>query len=154
MGYTHYWSFKSKDIDYRQHARAVSEIQILLSRLPEFSETAGGHYNNEPIGLRSPDGTGKPILTLEEIKFNGDGRKNLDHESFWIDFNNLELSGFCKTARKPYDLAVCLCLLCLSQNIDGFKIGSDGDDEDWQQAYQIYNEFNVNSKFKSLILNN
>ena len=43
----------------------------------------------------------------DEIMFNGMAIKGLDHETFYIDKKNDKKSfDFCKTNRKPYDLAV------------------------------------------------
>ena len=43
----------------------------------------------------------------DEIVFNSNSIGNLDHETFYISKKNDQKSfSFCKTARKPYDLAV------------------------------------------------
>ena len=86
------------------------------------------------------------------IRFNGDESKGLDHETFVFEFKEEDQSDFCKTARKPYDVFVCLCLISLANNLEGFTFSSDGDEEDWEQAVQIYGEFN--KTFKSLTFNN
>ena len=44
---------------------------------------------------------------MDEIIFNGNSIGDLDHETFYINKkNDQESFNFCKTARKPYDLAV------------------------------------------------
>jgi hypothetical protein len=85
------------------------------------------------------------------IQINGVGAEA--HEDLYISripkFYSWEntkepLFRFCKTARKKYDLAVCLCLLhveTLINNDDKFKMSSDGDwNVEWQQSREIYEE--------------
>ena len=47
---------------------------------------------------------------------------------------------FCKTNRRPYDLAVCLLLLRISKLApDAMNLNSDGNwDADWQEARKTY----------------
>ena len=146
MGYTHYWKQKRVSTNYKEQANKVlTEVNVLLERIPQNSETAGGHYHDEKIVLCSGDGTGKPDISKERICFNGDEKRCLDHETFHYEFNG-ETSDFdfCKTARKPYDMAVCLCLLSLANHIEGFEFSSDGNKDDWQPAIDFYLEMNKN----------
>ena len=47
---------------------------------------------------------------------------------------------FCKTNRKPYDLAVCAVLLAFKKRfVTTVKISSDGSSEEWKDAYTLYN---------------
>ena len=131
MGFTHYWRYspQTKVTSKTQAQVVIDEISILLDKLPKS------------IVLRGGLGTGKPVFTTNEINFNGDGNKDLDHETFYFAFTGKELEfAFCKTARKPYDLMVCLCLLSLKDNLPGFNFSSDGDLEDWQPAIDFYTE--------------
>jgi hypothetical protein len=118
----------------------------MLTLLPKHSETAGGHFRNEELILRGSDGTGKPEITDTFINFNGYKRKHLDHETFYIEWSKeffKDWGGFCfcKTARKPYDMFVCLCLLSLANHITGFEFSSDGDKDDWEPAIEFYKNF-------------
>lgn len=143
MGYTHYWNLKKLPENYdSKKTKAFIEIQSLLERhLPEKCETAGACYDEHPVKLRSGDGTGFPEITSELICFNGDRKVNMDHEGFYFPFGNgVTDFQFCKTARKPYDIAVCITLLSLANNIDTFDFSSDGDREDWQPAIDLYVE--------------
>ena len=91
------------------------------------------------IILRDGFGDGEPTINNELISFNGDGENGLAHETFLYNFDAKPFKfEFCKTARKPYDQAVCLCLLALANNIEGFEFSSDGDKEDWQPAIDFY----------------
>jgi hypothetical protein len=84
------------------------------------------------------------------IRFNGWGDNG--HETFLItremsdysirDPESGESFDFCKTARKPYDVAVCLVLLSIARHAPkSFSISSDGDwDVEWSEARKIYKE--------------
>lgn len=109
---------------------------------------AGGYHDEDPCIIKGPMGTGLPIFLQNEIAFNGDESKHLDHESFYITWNNKDedgedLYGFCKTARKPYDILVCMSLLALEESFNDpkvFSFSSDGDDTDWYRARDLYKE--------------
>jgi len=65
------------------------------------------------------------------LQVNGKGGNG--HEEFTLreHYNQLE-PGFCKTARKPYDIVVTACLLILYYRLgDLIDISSDGDTDDW-----------------------
>ena len=73
------------------------------------------------------------------IRFNGVGE--LSHETFMVDriYRDFE---FCKTNRKPYDLAVCSVLILVSLYADGGEISSDGlgdtyTDSEWKDAWEF-----------------
>ncbi len=151
MGYTHYWNQKTVPTHYKEKVNKVLiEVQILLERMPLMATTAG-QDGDEKIILCGGDGTGKPDISNERICFNGDEKRGLDHETFHYEFNEETLDfDFCKTARKPYDMAVCLCLLSLANHIEGFEFTSDGDIDDWQPAIDFYLEMNKNYKSENL----
>lgn len=45
---------------------------------------------------------------------------------------------FCKTAQKPYDIAVAICLIIIKQRLkNNIKVSSDGDNCDWIDAKMI-----------------
>lgn len=135
MGYTHYWRFhrdKMTTEDIRNTFKAVSEeIQDIINKLPQSKDI-----------LRGGLGEGEPIINESEVWFNGDEELGNDHETFSINLTDTEPFGFCKTARKPYDLFVCLTLLSFTEYFpsDVFQLSSDGNAEDWQEAVDLYNE--------------
>ena len=59
--------------------------------------------------IRGFDGTGEPVVTMDEIGFNGDKTRDvkLGCEACWFD-NDEENIGFnfCKTREYPYDAVV------------------------------------------------
>jgi len=142
MGFSHYWKYKTPTQDCQKEFKQVrKELRKVMKNLPEFSETGGGYYKDEPIVLKGGRGTGKPIINTKEIYFNGDSSKDLDHETFYFPFNGKPFDfEFCKTARKPYDFMVCITLLSLRNNVTGFSFSSDGDQEDWEPAVKYYEE--------------
>ena len=107
--------------------------------------------------LRGVIGEGEPTISDNEICFNGDGSngQDLDHETFVFklfqsghnrkidEFEKDGVFGFCKTARKPYDVAVCVSLMVIKHHIGSdFSISSDGDLEDgWGEAIEFYEKF-------------
>lgn len=141
MGYTHYWN-QTRVATKKQSTLAQKEIEILLADLPEYTQTAGGFYSDEVLELGNRWGDGNHVINKEEIQVNGAGVSGQD--SFDIKWKEKNI-GNCKTGRKPYDFAVCLCLLSLAKNIPSFKVGSDGIndytgefEDDWQPAIDYY----------------
>lgn len=134
MGYTHYWTLKKAD--NKTWKEFVAACKELHKALPETSETAGGYYADGKIVICGWDGTGKPEFKLSGISFNGDEETGNNHETFLIEKENTDWN-FCKTARKPYDLLVCACLIA-AKEILGYEVRSDGDFEDWKPAIAFY----------------
>lgn len=156
MGYTHYFEFKSPTPNCQKEFKQVrKEIRKVMKNLPEFSKTGGGYYEDEPIVLCGGNGIGKPVINTKVIYFNGSRQKDLNHETFYFEFNDKPFSfKFCKTDRKPYDFMVCITLLSLRNNVTGFKFSSDGNLKDWEPAIRYYEEHIGELKNKEEILNN
>lgn len=135
MGYTHNWT--GKPATTKNFKVFVDTCKQLHDALPEQSDTAGGYYSDEPIVICGDDGTGLPEFSKEKVAFNGTAEDEMMHESFWI------LKGgevdFCKTNRKPYDLLVCACLIA-AKEILGYDVSSNGEEEEWQDAINLYKE--------------
>jgi hypothetical protein len=148
MGYTHYWRFhrdKMKTEKLRQTFKKVSEeIQELYKNLSLIPKT--GYHTDYPIIIKGGLGEGEPIINESEIWFNGDGELGNDHETFSINWTDSSAFGFCKTARKPYDLLVCMSLLSFTEHFPShvFTLSSDGDAEEWQDAVDLYNKITDN----------
>jgi len=84
-----------------------------------------------------------------QIRFNGVG--NDGHETFILKKSSIgselpllesDQFNFCKTARKPYDLAVGLVLLVAKNHSpNSIRVSSDGDwESDWKEIRDSYNE--------------
>jgi hypothetical protein len=78
------------------------------------------------------------------VFLNGIGE--LSHETFCLErvtdttgFTQRDDDGlifkFCKTAQKPYDIAVCSALIIAKKHFGkSIMISSDGDNEEWQES--------------------
>lgn len=111
MGYTHYWKLN------RESSKSLKEnwknIKPWLQKVLDFqAEKIQREYNDSK----------KPALTDKFLAFNGKGDEG--HETFYFQLN-LQKFTFCKTSRKEYDLAVCLCLAVIQSFVD-IKLRSDG----------------------------
>ena len=122
MGYTHYFNLKNNtnlnDIVIKEKYKMAIEL---------FKECQKYFPN---VKLCDWSGENEPFFTEFGMFFNGDKSNNLDHESFCLgyDENNVDYThGFCKTERKPYDIAVCCALLSFKEAFeDDFEYSSDG----------------------------
>ena len=136
MGYTHYWSISGKEIPPAAWDAAVEDIKKIWPEL-----------NNMGIKIvfDSNDTSLPAEITSEVIRFNGARAEG--HETFIINRKGPARTGkpirtpagkrfgFCKTARKPYDVAVCACLIILTYHLPSdFSASSDGYINDWEPA--------------------
>jgi hypothetical protein len=121
MGYTHYFPPQREFTDKEWNKMLEAFGKIL------------GHYPGV-VQLEENDSR-PPQADAERIQFNGIGSDG--HETFLLTKKPLgAFGGFssCKTARKPYDLVVCLTLLAAHVFARGaLSISSDGDwnDKGW-----------------------
>jgi hypothetical protein len=93
--------------------------------------------------IRGGLGKGSPMINESEVWFNGDDKTGMSHETFGIRWfpSGGEVNGFCKTARKPYDILVCVSLLAFNHafdNPDVFNFSSDGDNAEWEEAKDLF----------------
>ena len=128
MGYTHHWSIPLAHPDY---AKAWPGIIDDTRRIIDAVRATG-------VVIAGPDGYRRPILdTTQGIAFNGDATTDLDYETFVIappvPADRPRTFGFCKTGRRPYDLAVATVLLrCRLLLPEVFLIRSTGD---WEREW-------------------
>ncbi len=127
MGYTHYFK-QNKPVTDEQWAAFTKDAKVALKAIKKRG-----------IVLISNDESGV-IINNERINLNGDEENGLDHETFYMT-KDYPRFNFCKTARKPYDLAVCSLLLLANEHMPGHHdIGSDGDSDDWKEALEFNEE--------------
>jgi hypothetical protein len=114
MGYTHYLC-QSKKLKLTSKQHALID-QILTDHASILDVT-----QNDTKGL----------------DFNGIGDNA--HENACFIYGKLEGLSFTKTARKPYDIAVCKVWLVLSLS-SGVTISSDGDMDgsEWREAKEWF----------------
>ena len=100
-GYSNYWDH-TEDFTNSEWSKIVRLAKAAI-------KTAEKHG----IVIRDGWGKGKPKINNKEIYLNGDGEKNLDHETFRITkkVDTKSPQGLTKTARKPYDAVVATILL-------------------------------------------
>ncbi|MDP2950074.1 MAG: hypothetical protein Q8P22_11105 [Chloroflexota bacterium] len=141
MGYTHYWSH-DEELDRAALSHALADVAKIVRGVQDRG-----------IALRGPDGTGDPELTEFRVAFNGDAEQDEDYESFSFPIQGEEaqrarhlhggLWAFCKTARMPYDLAVCAALLVFKHHLGGqMRVSSDGgrEEDEWLPAEALVQE--------------
>lgn len=127
MGYTHYW-------EKNEGSKLI--IKTFKTKLLKAIEVMGKVVNDNSKLLAGWDGTGKPTVTKDVIRFNGKGEDN-SHETFSVASNWDGSFDFCKTARKPYDIVVVACLAVLKHFCgNAVRISSDGFDSSEGKAYE------------------
>jgi hypothetical protein len=135
MGYTHYFdnfNFK-KDYELGTAVKRRDFTDIEWEEIKVIAKEAKVIAKDYNIILS--DGNGDNIgfiIDDNRIMFNGYCDPNggdLSHETFCIDRIRDDRFGFCKTARKPYDLIVMYILLRIKYTSlakDTFTFSSDG----------------------------
>lgn len=127
MGYTHYWT-QRRDFTGDEW-RDVSGHVGTITRLVECE-----------LGVPLASGTGepgtRPAFSPGAVALNGVGGDS--HETFAVDRRRARLNPYsrvgwnsCKTARKPYDVAVTAVLAYLATVAETHDVSSDGRGEDW-----------------------
>lgn len=140
MGFTRYWDIKKslcpeKFKEFSKACKLVCEAwkEVLI----KFYLSQGDSLENaqHKSGISGWGGSGEPSFSDTEICFNGNRSfdkesYDLSHETFSIDVNSLGFN-FCKTARKPYDKQVVVCLYLAKKFFgDSIEVESDGKNED------------------------
>jgi hypothetical protein len=130
VGYTHYVT-QPRDFTKAEWLEVRSDISCILNDVMHVQDIALANSMGEC-------GT-QPEITDDMIMFNGLA-PNDDHESMVIERKRPQLEewqkrdrrgwSFCKTAAKPYDLAVVACLAYL-ESIHGWIVTSDGRGHEW-----------------------
>jgi hypothetical protein len=133
MGYTHYWN-QLRDFTREEWAQIREDFEALLKDVQ--------HVQGIPLASGEGEPGTSPEFTDEYILFNGVGDDA--HESFIVHrkrppkepWQSRRGGDFCKTARKPYDLAVIAALsyLCTVPDPAAFGANSDGHGRDWLEG--------------------
>jgi len=152
MEYTHYYKFSKNpsriNNGKKKFADAVNAAKTCIDRLPKriYSVNDGGKRTSYRLyPLCGGNGYGVPIFRDDRICFNGDAKHNQNNATFTL-LNDYNYCNFCNTARKPYDVAVCIALLCFKHYFcDDFYFTSDGDiekgEEGWKRAKRITDKY-------------
>jgi hypothetical protein len=165
MGFTHYWGFKNDNLPKDKFDKIVKDVEVIEKYFKDndiVSKNADCSFD-EPVKLADGLGENEGVSYLVNLQdgnktdyrsfaFNGVG--DLSHETFALN-EGLNEWNFCKTARKPYDLAVCLVLLSVKYHVRSARVTSDGGNEDWQHSFELYKTLfpkrNVSFKFKDWV---
>ena len=121
MGYTHYWE-NNKDINTESWTKIINDFKKVLNVIGDSIKLDGCFKGKEVF------------ISEEEICFNGVAEESC--ETFHIHREPTDFE-FCKTRAKPYDLAVCSCLLITAHHCKSFTFSSDGDSTSWENAINL-----------------
>ncbi len=129
MGYTHYWN-QSRSFSREEWSQIRSDFE-------ELKDVQ--HVQGIPLGNGSGEPGTAPEISDSKIWFNGVGDDS--RETFCLNrvrrkkqsWQSAAGNDFCKTARKPYDLAVtaALCYLTTVPDPAAFTASSDGYGKDF-----------------------
>ena len=110
MGYTHYWTMPS-EFSEDGWRKSISTIKKVIAK------------HKKLLAYESDQSLHPPRVSNGMVHFNGIDEEG--HETFIVE-KIPEAWSFCKTAYKPYDQAVCECLLVFKAFLPGFSLSSDG----------------------------
>lgn len=154
MTYTQYF-YRQTDISEDDFKRIAEDFRKLIPVLKDMGIKLGNQIGKE-----------EPVITNELIAFNGSqncghpkgyyqigGKKRRCHGDCsyetlffprvlvppkFLRPNGNKYYCFCKTGRKPYDLAVQVFLIISKQVLnDQIRVSSDGDSKDWEEARRL-----------------
>lgn len=133
MGYTSYWR-KTATIPCNAWSKIIADTLKVYN-----------HPSVNSLIQQDNDVPSQPIANANLICFNGIGENG--HESFYFkkDFDNESLRysgnnrdfGFCKTARKPYDVVVTAILWIVVKHTTHVKVTADGGFQDFLPGLRL-----------------
>lgn len=138
MGYTHYWAFKTPE---RKKGEAERIDKLYKKALLECQRICKA-YNKTATGLDRLSGFSAHTKLGQYGGLEVNGKRENRHESFSMREHYRQVLeepfAFCKTARKPYDVAVTACLSVLKYRLgELISVSSDGNAEDWHAGVQL-----------------
>lgn len=145
MGYTHYFYQPKNTLDKEKWANMILDFYKILPNYMDYLDN-------------DPDSSQCLKANTEEILFNGIGEDS--HETFlferkpdlsYTSEEGEKVFNFCKTARKPYDIVVCITMLIIKKHFpDIITISSDGGESEWEESVQVVNNklgYNIENPF-------
>ncbi len=139
MGYTHYWT-QPTDYTVKAWKQIGEDIAAILKDVQ--------HVQGIPLAWDYNETGKQPQIDGETIRFNGLGEDG--HETFYLSRVRAPLEpwekqggysrggSFCKTARKPYDLAVVACLAYFAAlENKPWRVSSDGEGLGWLEGVAL-----------------
>lgn len=147
MGYTHYFSSRAvSERNFKKLTSDMKKVEKFIKTNEIVAEISEDNLPSVVVELYDGFGENKGVQYGKDyFTFNGSEENDLGHENLVIQLGGD--GGFCKTARKPYDIVVCLMLISLKYHMKSSVIRSDGKPNEWSQAFtlwgQIFNKRNV-----------
>jgi hypothetical protein len=130
VGYTNYYS-QQREVTNKEWLGIMMDAKEILA------ETMNSGI---PLAFEYDLPHQMPEVSEDVIQFNGIGGNG--HETFYLPRSKIGGHGdFCKTARKPYDVAVGAIMLSMDHHAPGaWSLGSDGDitEDEWIRAMAMY----------------
>jgi len=130
MGYTHYFPM-AKEIPQDQFSAFAEDCRKIIKHAQDVAGIE--------LDIRK--------VNDQEVWFNGVGDDA--HETFVVERRIVPESwqerdegglylNFCKTNKKPYDVAVTACLIALDANVEACGLGSDGWASEWEAGKALF----------------
>jgi hypothetical protein len=132
MGFTRYWERTDKAL--------TEEFVEMVKTIIAEAETKGIH-------ICGGDGGGEPLITTDQVCFNGDGTIGADHETCYFATGEEPGFNFCKTAEKPYDYAVKRVLKVAEEMGIVENVRSDGECEEMADSDWVAYEEEMRKKY-------
>ena len=135
LGYSHYyeWDVPLQDASTK-FPQWSKEVELILDEV-----------QRRGIVVWDREGSNAVIVDPEFVLVNGPVKDDQGHEAFYLGLEDClaplnwqaETRPFCKTAGKPYDVAVVAALIQFSKHFPDAQIHSDGGPHDWQEGLEL-----------------
>ena len=129
MGYTHYW-YIADEISRDSWYKFLGDFRTILPEFTNILDIQGDQkleHDKDFVFLNGIDELSHESFLLERVT---DIRRFTQR-----DEDNGMIFKFCKTAQKPYDIAVCSALIIAKKHFgESIMISSDGDNAEWKES--------------------
>lgn len=123
MGYSHYFP-QTRSFTDTEWSTIQQSAKKLFTECSDFLANGMGDVDTEPEANDA------------EILFNG--IEDMSYEPFSVSKEHDDSYNFCKTAERPYDIAVVAMLVLINTYAPGvLKIESDGNGGDWKEGLSL-----------------
>lgn len=139
MGYTHYFSI-NKEAAFGRTAEYEQKYQLALRQCARIAKNYNARL--KAVDKKHPNRLSGFTVHTPISKYGGlhiNGTAEFAHEDFCLrEHFTQNQGGFCKTARKPYDVVITACLITLKHYLgQGFQVESDGLASDWIEGLEL-----------------
>ncbi len=130
MGYTHYW-YRQPEVSEDKMRDIIKDIQKVV---PHYDSLLGDKdIHTEGIFLNGRGDEAHETFYFPRVV---EVPKHQMQEQFYI--RKGQTFAFCKTACKPYDIAVTTSLLIIKHHLgEEISVSSDGEIGNWESAIDI-----------------